>query len=845
MKSKLFTLLGVLLLTVACTLMVACDGGEEPHVHAYTEEVIAPTCTEDGYTIFTCACNDTYTGNPVPALNHDTQSHAGQAATCTEDGWEDYVTCKRAGCNYTTYTAIQALNHDTQSHAGQAATCTEDGWEDYETCKRAGCEYTTYTTIEALKHDLEDHPGQTATCTEDGWEDYQTCKRAGCNHTTYTTIEALKHDLEDHPGQAATCTEDGWEDYQTCKRTGCNHTTYTPIEALKHDIKSHLGQDATCTEAGWEDYEACDRVGCGYTTYKEIQALKHDLKDHPGQAATCTEDGWEDYQTCERAGCEYTTYKAIGKKGHTTAPRVEAPTCTEPGYTYHECTDPNCNYYYKTNETPATGHKRVGDWLISKSYHYYVCACGQTVTKTHNFSQGLCECGAHSSIQHLSYKEVEGGIGITGYNPNSTAGTYGYYVYVPKYIEGKPVVELCEKAFYYDGDIGTLILQEGLLRIGEYALYGCSKLTDVEIPSTVVSVASNAFLSSSNLTGTEKDGGIYLGNSAAPYTVLLKVTDKTITSFTMQDGTRFVQDSVFSGCSSLVDVTFSDDLIGIGCFAFMDCTSLKQALLPDGLLKIGERAFEDCTSMTQIRLPSTLATFGSEMFSGCPALDGTVYENGLYIGNENNPYMMLIEMIDTTAKAFVFHPDVKAIGCYAFYYAEVTSVVIPEGVVFLDAFSFQRAALKSVVIPSTITQYGRCAFYYCTSLTTVILTDGLTIVGDRMFADCSGLTSIHIPASVELVDMGAFTGCTYLYTVVFEYDSALKEIGSRAFGSFSSYSKLYFGGTVEEFNKVKIDWINDASAMYSATYYYYSETQPTEEGNYWHYDTDGVTPVKW
>ena len=27
--------------------------------------------------------------------------------------------------------------------------------------------------------------------------------------------------------------------------------------------------------------------------------------------------------------------------------------------------------------------------------------------------------------------------------------------------------------------------------------------------------------------------------------------------------------------------------------------------------------------------------------------------------------------------------------------------------------------------------------------------------------------------------------------------------------------------------------------------YYYSETKPTTDGDYWHYDTDGVTPVLW
>lgn len=31
----------------------------------------------------------------------------------------------------------------------------------------------------------------------------------------------------------------------------------------------------------------------------------------------------------------------------------------------------------------------------------------------------------------------------------------------------------------------------------------------------------------------------------------------------------------------------------------------------------------------------------------------------------------------------------------------------------------------------------------------------------------------------------------------------------------------------------------------NATRYYYSETQPVEEGNYWHYAEDGVTLVVW
>lgn len=40
------------------------------HEHSYSEKVTAPTCTEAGYTTYTCACGDSYTGNNVEATGH-------------------------------------------------------------------------------------------------------------------------------------------------------------------------------------------------------------------------------------------------------------------------------------------------------------------------------------------------------------------------------------------------------------------------------------------------------------------------------------------------------------------------------------------------------------------------------------------------------------------------------------------------------------------------------------------------------------------------------------------------------------------------------------------------------
>lgn len=108
----------------------------------------AATCTTAGSGRNICSiCGETQDVT-IPALGHNTTSHAGKSATCTEKGWNSYVTCSR--CNYTTYSEISVLGHNTTIHSGMSPTCTEKGWTSYVTCSR--CDYTTYKEIPAAGH---------------------------------------------------------------------------------------------------------------------------------------------------------------------------------------------------------------------------------------------------------------------------------------------------------------------------------------------------------------------------------------------------------------------------------------------------------------------------------------------------------------------------------------------------------------------------------------------------------------------------------------------------------------------------------------------------------------------
>ena len=108
----------------------------------------------------------------------------GTAATCTAK-----AVC--AACN-AEYGEKDPDNHDLEEHAAKAPTCTEIGWDAYVTCKRGGCTYTTYQEKAALGHDWDTEWTTSET------QHWHKCKRNGCN---------AKNAESDHTvGTAATCT---------------------------------------------------------------------------------------------------------------------------------------------------------------------------------------------------------------------------------------------------------------------------------------------------------------------------------------------------------------------------------------------------------------------------------------------------------------------------------------------------------------------------------------------------------------------------------------------------------------------------------------------------------------
>lgn len=161
--------------------------------HSYVQNVVAPTCGADGYTLNVClSCKDTFKSNITPATGNHTYSRAVTLtpATCTTNGTQAQ-TCTVCGKIVTT--VINATGHSLDDGTvTKEATCTENGTLTKK-CKNALCNYSETSVIPALGHDIKSTV-VAPTCTEPG---YTTKECTRCNFTeTVDITDALGHSTD-------------------------------------------------------------------------------------------------------------------------------------------------------------------------------------------------------------------------------------------------------------------------------------------------------------------------------------------------------------------------------------------------------------------------------------------------------------------------------------------------------------------------------------------------------------------------------------------------------------------------------------------------------------------------
>ena len=178
-----------------------------PHDCEYETVVTAPTCTEGGYTTYTCTiCGESYTADETEALGHDYEAVV-TAPTCTEGGYTTH-TCARCGDSYVS-DETAALGHtpaEAVKENEKSATCFEGGsYDSVVYCSVCGEELSRETVTVPASHNTVVRDAYPATCTKDGYTGDTWCLDCGRRLSEGEVIPATGHDYEN--GTCVNCGE--------------------------------------------------------------------------------------------------------------------------------------------------------------------------------------------------------------------------------------------------------------------------------------------------------------------------------------------------------------------------------------------------------------------------------------------------------------------------------------------------------------------------------------------------------------------------------------------------------------------------------------------------------------
>ena len=271
------------------------------------------------------------------------------------------------------------------------------------------------------------------------------------------------------------------------------------------------------------------------------------------------------------------------------------------------------------------------------------------------------------------------------------------------------VKEIAPGAFQNNTTVKRVTLPDGLNTIGASAFSNCSALSEVNIPGTVQEIGTSAF------------------------------SGAALSSVTIPESITEIPNNLFQNCTQLENVIFEASLTSIGGSAFNGCSGLKTIDLQDSLETIGANAFT-ASGLTEVKIPDCYV--GNAAFSNCKSLTKVEISSGATCNPASQSNLApFYDANGNTIEELIYHPDtwgnkwftslskavltsVKFTGKIAIAdsafkdFSELTTAEFPNAVTIGDG-AFYNTGLTSVVIPESVTNVGKGAFAYCTSLKSI------------------------------------------------------------------------------------------------------------------------------
>ena len=842
------------------------------HDHTYETEVVAPTCTEQGYTLHTCTgCGDSYKDTYVSALGH----------SYGEPSWawsEDYTNATATFTCTNDSEHVDTLTATIKDEVTTPATCTTDGEKDYTATVTFNNQ--TYTDVKTVTVEKTGHSISDNSCVYCGQPASEGLAMVLISEGEYTV------------SGIGTCT-----DTEILIPTTYNGLPVVSVEASafldKTSITSVVLPDGI-TSIGENAFNGCESLTS--VTFGKNSQLS---SIGPGAFNYCYSlESITIPESVTNIGSDAFIY-CYGLRSVTFGENSQLTSIGEGAFNWCESLE---------SITIPASVTSIGEWAFVECYR-------------------LVEVWNLSKLNITAGSEDNGYVGY--YAKRVETEPSESYVYTDEngyviYYDGK-----VKALINYIGNETKLTIPAGITEINGYAFSYCESLKSITVPDSVTSIGDGAFNWCESLESiTIPDGVKSIGNHAFAGCSALE-------SITIPDSVLNIGDSAFEGCTALESITIPDSVLSIGYSAFEECTALKSITIPDSVLSIGYSAFEECTALKSITIPGSVLSIGQRTFAGCSGLESATISEGVksigdnafynctnlvnvslpdsltsisfntfygctnlqtyddgtayYLGNSENHYLVLVSVISKEITSFTIDDKTKfiwssafsecrvlesientqnilCIGSYAFEHCNnlktftipygvttiedgtffcctnMQTITIPETVTSIGQSAFEGCNnLKSISIPNGVTSIGQKAFYECKKLENIIIPDGVTFIRYDTFNGCESLEWVSLPESVYYINQFAFKNCSSLKSIIIP--SAVTKIDFAAFLHCDALTTVYYGGTEDKWSTISIEGNN--GCLNGVRKYYFSQTEPEKDGYFWHFDTDGVTPVSW
>ena len=328
--------------------------------------------------------------------------------------------------------------------------------------------------------------------------------------------------------------------------------------------------------------------------------------------------------------------------------------------------------------------------------------------------------------------------------------------------------------------------------IGAYA-FSKTKISYMNVPYNVSSIASKAFADCPNLTGIKLYNNIsdtfYISR---PYNETTHVFGEWTTSTTSYQGVSVMGTGVFENSSMFNEIVLVD--------SNGNTSNENMVKIPLTLSSLGgsnSRNFAN-TSVTNVDLTQNIAetseagrpltTINSSLFEDAQELVSVKLGNGITVSDgkadlgstidtiADGAFKNCVKLQSISIPASIKRMDSNVFeGCSALTtvtfetYSSETVNVVPNVTGIKDNSFLDCVELTAIVIPYRITEIGKGSFKGCTKLATVSFVNdkNLALINEGAFEDCSSLVSINIPSSTRTLAAKAFKGCSSLESLTF------------------------------------------------------------------------------